>query len=588
MRLSLSTKILAIVLTAGAAVVAVNFGTFLNGYKRDAMEDMVEKAGAFTAVADEAKNHQSMMLGIGAVDTKTLVEEASAAVKRGEGYEKTRFYSAIPVVVGWTAAGKAAEREGLTFKVPAFDARNSKNTPPAGSFREALLKDLTAQFKSEGKETISRVDTATDTLHYMRAIKLDASCMTCHGDPNTMSVKDDKGLATGKDPLGFRMEGWKEGDMHGAYEVQLPLKQMEQQVAGFVWTGLAFTAPLALGACGGLVFFMRRLIGKPLSELVNVFNKVANGDLTAKANIRRTNDEVGDLANAVEVSTGKFRDMIVDVNKVTTEVAQSASQVAASSEEMAATMTKQQQQSSEVASAVTEMSASASEVAQKASEAAGAASESKTQASEGGAVVGQTVSEMKAIAAGVSESARSVADLGKRSDQIGQIVGVINDIADQTNLLALNAAIEAARAGEHGRGFAVVADEVRKLAERTTKATDEVATSIRQIQEETKRAVNLIENGSQRVTHGVELANSAGDALSKITGRSDEMAGMIQAIAAAAEEQSAASEQVAKSISQISEATRESSAGASQAAEAAEAMAGQVRTLTDLVSRFKV
>jgi methyl-accepting chemotaxis protein len=234
------------------------------------------------------------------------------------------------------------------------------------------------------------------------------------------------------------------------------------------------------------------------------------------------------------------------------------------------------------------MTASVAEVAQKAGAASSAAGASRQDSLGGSDVVEQTVTEIKAIADQVGQSAAAVSTLGKKSEEIGQIIKVINDIADQTNLLALNAAIEAARAGEHGRGFAVVADEVRKLAERTTKATEEVSTSIREIQEQTVNAVERIQAGSARMDHGVQLANSAGQALGRISQSSEGLAGMISSIAAAADQQSAASGDIAKSIEQMAAVTRESAQGAGQASEAASLLSQQAEKLRELVGRFQV
>jgi methyl-accepting chemotaxis protein len=181
-----------------------------------------------------------------------------------------------------------------------------------------------------------------------------------------------------------------------------------------------------------------------------------------------------------------------------------------------------------------------------------------------------------------------VSTLGKKSEEIGQIIKVINDIADQTNLLALNAAIEAARAGEHGRGFAVVADEVRKLAERTTKATEEVSSSIREIQTETVHAVQQIEAGAGRVAKGVNLANSAGQALGRITQSSEGLSGMVQSIAAAADQQSSAASEIAGAVERINAVSRESAESANQAAQAANLLSQQAEKLQGLVCRFKL
>ena len=171
---------------------------------------------------------------------------------------------------------------------------------------------------------------------------------------------------------------------------------------------------------------------------------------------------------------------------------------------------------------------------------------------QGGKVVGETIEGMKRIADVVNKSAETVKELGKSSDQIGEIIGVIDDIADQTNLLALNAAIEAARAGEQGRGFAVVADEVRKLAERTTKATKEIAGMIKKIQSDTTGAVQSMEAGHEGGRARDRLADKAGTSLTEIVGVSQKVTDMVTQIAAASEEQSSASEQISKNVEAIS------------------------------------
>jgi methyl-accepting chemotaxis protein len=334
---------------------------------------------------------------------------------------------------------------------------------------------------------------------------------------------------------------------------------------------------------------MRQMFGKPLDRLVNSLKEIAtgNGDLTKRLNLNR-GDEIGALSHWFDTFVDGMNKLIVQIGRVTHEVAGASTEIAAASEEMAAGLSRQQDQASRVSAAVEEMTASVAEVAQKAGAASSAAGASRQDSLGGSDVVEQTVTEIKAIADQVSQSAAAVSTLGKKSEEIGQIIKVINDIADQTNLLALNAAIEAARAGEHGRGFAVVADEVRKLAERTTKATEEVSTSIREIQEQTVNAVERIQAGSARMDHGVELANSAGQALGRISQSSEGLAGMISSIAAAADQQSAASGDIAKSIEQMAAVTRESAQGAGQASEAASLLSQQAEKLRELVGRFQV
>lgn len=587
--LGVITKIVLTVVCLVVAVVGINFILFIRAYKEDARKAMMEKAASFTAVADEAKSLQSTSIRHGAVDVKGLLADAKAQIASGKTYRETKFFTAIPVVFGWTAAAQAAKREGLEFKVPAFQARNKENEPTAGTFRAKLLQRLTEDFKSKGTESLGEIDHDTNTLHYMRAIKLDASCMMCHGDPEKLSVVDENGKRTGKDELGFAMENWKEGDMHGAFEVAMPLAPMDAQVASFTRNALLVTVPLVAFSLGGFVLLLRSLVAKPLNNLINLVKEIAtgDGDLTKRINMNR-GDEIGRLAHWFDVFVDNLHKIIGQVAGATNQVASAATQIASSAEEMASGLQKQGQQSQQVSAAVEELASSVTEVAKKSTDATKAATDSRKEADEGGQVVTKTVEEINAIAGDVTQSATAVTQLGKKSEQIGEIIKVINDIADQTNLLALNAAIEAARAGEHGRGFAVVADEVRKLAERTTTATEEVAKSIREIQDDTQRAVQTIEAGSQRVTKGVDLARSAGEALSKITAGSQNVTSMVESIAAAAEEQSAAAEQIARSVEQIDSVTRESTQGANQAAQAATVLSQEAEKLRGLVGRFKV
>jgi methyl-accepting chemotaxis protein len=234
------------------------------------------------------------------------------------------------------------------------------------------------------------------------------------------------------------------------------------------------------------------------------------------------------------------------------------------------------------------MTATIVESSKNAGEATEASSNANNTAGEGGRVVSDTISGMQRIASVVRESADSIAKLAKSADQIGEIIGVIDDIADQTNLLALNAAIEAARAGEQGRGFAVVADEVRKLAERTGKATGEITEMIKGIQKETSDAVESMESGIKEVDSGRELADKAGNSLNEIVNMSQQVMDMIQQIATASEEQSAAAEQISKNVESISSITRQTATGAEQSASAAEEMNRQAEGLREMVNRFRL
>jgi len=234
------------------------------------------------------------------------------------------------------------------------------------------------------------------------------------------------------------------------------------------------------------------------------------------------------------------------------------------------------------------MSATVIEVAKNSQGASEASDDTQQIAVQGGDVVKRAVDGMMAVADTVRESAATVEALGKSSDEIGAIISVINDIADQTNLLALNAAIEAARAGEQGRGFAVVADEVRKLAEKTTKATKEIADMIKTIQGDTKGAMSSMHEGTKQVEEGVQLASEAGESLQQIVSSVDRVTDMVRQIATAAEEQSATTEEISTNITSIATVTTENADGVKQVSAASDDLAKIAEELKDIVSRFKL
>ena len=571
----------------GLGLLAVNYTVFLKGYAADVREDLMEKAAAFTAVADASKNHTSKLQSSGAFDVDKLVSEAVAQVAKGDSYTQTRFFGTIPVVAGWTAAQDAAKREGIDFKVVAFDARNKSNEPEKGSFREQMLRDLCDQVAKGGKETLGRINTATNTLHYMRAIALDATCMGCHGDPAKYDAKDDKGAFDGKDALGFRMEGWKPGDIHGAYEVQMPLAALDSQVAGFFKNGLLVSVPVAVLGLGAFIYLLRVMLVRPVRTVIGMIQDIATGegDLTKRISVDRK-DEIGQLGQWFNAFLDNMHKIISEVRSATTEVAGAATEIAASSEEMSRGLETQERQTTQVAAAVAEMSSSVSEVARQSGQAAAAAVDAGNAAKKGGEIVTQTVEQMNGIAKQVNQSAKAVGDLGAKGEEIGKIIGVINDIADQTNLLALNAAIEAARAGEHGRGFAVVADEVRKLAERTTQATKQVADTIRMIQDETMAAVKEMNGGTGRADESLKLAQQASGTLAEIVRAVRQTLGSIDTITRGASAQRELGESIRREAGTIVSSTDEVARGSGQSAQAVTGLLNKAAALRRTIEEF--
>ncbi|QDU71008.1 methyl-accepting chemotaxis protein [Mucisphaera calidilacus] len=337
------------------------------------------------------------------------------------------------------------------------------------------------------------------------------------------------------------------------------------------------------------LWIINRSIQKPLRHLAERFKDIAEGEGDLTQRVRYKNkDEIGEVSGYFDLFMDRLHKTISEVSSATEQVAASAGQIASSSRQVTDQAHDQTQQLTQISSAVEEMSSSVVEVAKKSSDANQNAEQAGDKAQEGGDIVRQTVTGINGIADMVRDAAVAVDALGERSEAIGEVIAVINDIADQTNLLALNAAIEAARAGEHGRGFAVVADEVRKLADRTTKATEEIAESIKTIQVETKSVVGRIEAGTEQVSEGVQLAERAGGSLEEIVTGSQQVAAMIQSIAAAAEQQSSAAEEISHSLDSISGTTRVSAESASQASEAAGDLASQADRLRSMIGQFKI
>lgn len=328
-------------------------------------------------------------------------------------------------------------------------------------------------------------------------------------------------------------------------------------------------------------------IAEPLRETGNVMNLMKDGDLT----IRMLGEYLGELQllrDNINSMAESLSGLLLQISSSAEISASAAAEISAIAETLAASAAENSAQVDEIASAIEEMSRTISENAMGATNAAQAAERNKLIASEGGNAVSETVKKMMQIANVVRTSAEKIEKLGESSKEIGEIISVIDEIADQTNLLALNAAIEAARAGEQGRGFAVVADEVRKLAERTTEATKQIAQMIKGIQKETDEAVRAMQTGTEEVNKGIELADKAGSSLEQIVSSSQEVWDLINQIAAATEEQSSTAEQIAKNISSISQVTADTATRVQDVAKSSEDLAKQMDMLRSMLEKFKL
>jgi len=429
-------------------------------------------------------------------------------------------------------------------------------------------------FDAAGKEITTRGNTINNTVtQNIKDLKNPEvhSIESANNDAIQLYVQPVYSRGSNGTPIGF-------------VAVALSKEQLIADQRLSIYWSAAFAIVL-LGAAIYLFHFINnRAIVTPVNTIVST---ISNADLNVRFNSVEK-DEVGELQRGFDTFIESIRQTLLQVQETTGRVSTSSTEISSSTEQMAAGSQEQSSQTSEVAAAVEEMTKTLEDNSKSIQTAAETAQKAGEEAQQGGTVVNETIEGMRRISTVVTQSSEQVKILGSSSDKIGEIIGVIDDIADQTNLLALNAAIEAARAGEQGRGFAVVADEVRKLAERTSKATKEIAMMIRQIQADTNQAVTSMQKGTEEVGRGITLAEQAGKMLQNIVGNADTVSQMMQQIATASREQTVTANQVSKNIESISSVTQESSGAIQQIAKTAEDLNQLTENLQQLLEKFNL
>ncbi len=330
----------------------------------------------------------------------------------------------------------------------------------------------------------------------------------------------------------------------------------------------------------------KEAIQTSLQVLLEEISDVASGDLTKQAKV--TEDVTGAIADAFNVMIGQLRNIIKNVQSTTSKVSKAASEIKATAEHLAEGSESQASQIIDTSAAVEEMATSIQQVSESAVLSATVSEQARTNAKQGSEVVQKTISGMNNIRQQVQETAKRIKRLGESSQEIGEIVQLISDIADRTSILALNASIQAAMAGDAGRGFGVVAAEVERLAERSAQATKRIETLIKSVQSETKEAISSMESTTREVVLGSELANEAGKSLSEIEVVSNRLAELLQSISMAAKQQARGSESINSSMNTISDITQQTASGTKQAASSMKELSNLAEDLRSSVSTFKI
>ncbi|UVM39191.1 methyl-accepting chemotaxis protein [Pseudomonas sp. B21-017] len=507
-----------------------------------AREDARSKLGATAdnAVARVAEVEKSMLQG-------DSVAQFNSVIELSKLIQQARFQ-----VRGYTYSGKPEAEQ------PALDAIDN------------ALKNLESLPSKLPEQHIANLQQATDSLKAYRA------AVSQFRDSQVASAAAFKRMSA-------------QGDILFDVSKKLTTSQTAVRDADTAHAKNLLLMATVLASAFGLfaAWAITRQIVIPLSQTLKVAERVAAGDLSHNL-ISERQDELGQLQRAMQSMTLGLRELIGGISDGVTQIASAAEELSAVTEQTSAGVNSQKVETDQVATAMHEMTATVQEVARNAEEASEAAVAADQQAREGDRVVGEAIAQIERLALEVGNSTAAMGDLKRESDKIGSVLDVIKSVAQQTNLLALNAAIEAARAGEAGRGFAVVADEVRSLAQRTQKSTEEIEELIVGLQTGTQQVATIMDNSRNLTDSSVELTRRAGDSLESITRTVSAIQSMNQQIAAAAEQQSAVAEEINRSVLNVRDVSEQTSAASEETAASSVELARLGTHLQMLVGRFKV
>ncbi|WP_409936852.1 methyl-accepting chemotaxis protein [Pseudomonas sp. MPDS] len=519
-----------------------------------------KSAFAEMASATVSREDARSKLGASADNAVARVAEVEKATLQSENV--AQFNSVVSL-------SKAIQQARYQVRGYTYSGKNEAQQPALDAITDALklLARLPAQLPEEHSANLQQ---ASDSINAYRA---------------AVSQFRDSQLDTAAALKRMTEQG--EVLLESSKSLTVSQTAVRDQDAAQAKTVLVSAAVLAMlfGVIAALVI-TRQIVG-PLDQTLKVAERIAAGDLTHNLTSERR-DELGQLQRAMQSMTVGLRQLIGGISDGVTQIASAAEQLSAVTEQTSAGVNSQKVETDQVATAMHEMTATVQEVARNAEEASEAAVAADQQAREGEKVVGEAIAQIERLALEVGNSTTAMGDLKRESDKIGSVLDVIKSVAQQTNLLALNAAIEAARAGEAGRGFAVVADEVRSLAQRTQKSTEEIEELIVGLQSGTEQVATIMDNSRSLTDNSVELTRRAGGSLENITRTVSAIQSMNQQIAAAAEQQSAVAEEINRSVLNVRDVSEQTASSSEETAASSAELARLGVHLQTLVGRFRV